>query len=135
MNLPTLLAGLALSAVALEQLTPDAPPATQAAFSLADLTARVEASGKPWLPFLQRASLDCGVYRLAVGAEDRQAPHEWDEVYYVAEGKARLRAGADTFAAEPGSIFFVERDIEHRFTDVEEELVVLVFFSKHVPEK
>jgi len=57
-----------------------------------------------------------------------------EHFYYVVEGKARLRAGSEEFDAKAGSIFFVERKVEHRFVDIEEDLVVVVFFSKLVPE-
>ena len=74
------------------------------------------------------------MYRLPAGATDRQAPHELDELYYVVRGRARFLADGEEMEAGPGSIFFVERDIEHRFVDVAEELVVVVFFSKKVDE-
>jgi len=126
-------AGL-LSALSARQEPAIAHPDTQAAFQLEELVDEARHSQRAWVPFLDRSTLNCGVYRLPAGSEDGQDPHSLDEVYYVVEGKARLRAGSEEFDAKAGSIFFVERKVEHRFVDIEEDLVVVVFFSKLVPE-
>ena len=52
------------------------------------------------------------------------------EVYYVVEGKGKLSAGDHVFEANPGSILFVAKEVEHRFFDIEEDLTLVVFFSK-----
>jgi quercetin dioxygenase-like cupin family protein len=130
MKLPTLLLTASLAALCSVQEveTPTSPP--QEAFSLEVLVASAREHDAAWVEFLDRPSLNCGVYQLAAGAVDKQTPHELDELYYVVSGKARLHAGDEDFAAESGSIFFVERKIEHRFVDIEEDLVVLVLFPK-----
>jgi mannose-6-phosphate isomerase-like protein (cupin superfamily) len=106
---------------------PDSPDA--AVFSMADLAPRAQ----PWTQFLDESTLRTGVYRLAKGATDGQQPHEQDEVYHVVSGKAVLEAGEERFAVGPGSVAFVRREIPHRFVEIEEELVVLVFFSTAIP--
>jgi quercetin dioxygenase-like cupin family protein len=50
-------------------------------------------------------------------------------VYYVVTGRARFRAGQKENAVAPGTILFVERNVDHRFVDVREDLTVLVFFA------
>ncbi len=92
-----------------------------------------EARKKTWHAFLERPSMTCGIYRLAAGARDRQEPHDRDEVYYVVEGKGRFSAAGETRAVAPGDVLFVEREAEHRFHDITEELVLLVFFSSAKP--
>ena len=82
-----------------------------------------------WLEFLRAASLSMGLYCLKAGQADRQQPHTEDEVYYVVSGRASFRAGQEQQAAEPGTVIFVERLVEHRFFDVTEDLTVLVFFA------
>ena len=108
---------------------------TQEAFDLQELVTRGVESKRPWTGFLDRPTLSCGVYRLAAGVTDGQGPHDHDEVYHVVEGKARFVAGDEAFEARAGSIFFVERNVAHRFLEIEEDLVVLVFFSKALPEE
>jgi quercetin dioxygenase-like cupin family protein len=134
MKLLIFAAGFACAGLFLGQDETRVHPDTQAAFAIEELVEQATQSQRAWVPFLDRPTLNCGLYRLPAGAQDGQDPHVLDEVYYVVEGKARLRAGSEEFDAKAGSIFFVERKIEHRFVDIEEDLVVLVFFSKLVPE-
>jgi mannose-6-phosphate isomerase-like protein (cupin superfamily) len=99
------------------------------AFDFADLTAEQRASAEPWLEFLRVPSLRAGLYVLAPGAWDHQSPHEEDEVYFVVAGRATFQAGAETRAVGPGTVLYVAARQEHRFTDIVEELRVLVFFA------
>jgi quercetin dioxygenase-like cupin family protein len=50
-------------------------------------------------------------------------------VYYVVRGRARFKAVAEDREVSAGSVIFVAAEVEHRFYDVAEELVVLVFFA------
>jgi mannose-6-phosphate isomerase-like protein (cupin superfamily) len=89
--------------------------------------------GRSYLEFLRVPAMSAGVYVLPAGAPDPQQPHHQDEIYYVVRGKAKMRLGSEESAAEhsvgEGSVIFVEAGLEHRFFDVEEELVVLVVFA------
>jgi len=107
----------------------DVPPAVEE-FALRDLVERRREAGGPYLAFLERDSLSCGIYHLAKGTPDGQSPHALDEVYYVLEGRAKLEAGGAARTAEPGDVLFVGARVEHRFIEVEEDLTLLVFFSK-----
>jgi mannose-6-phosphate isomerase-like protein (cupin superfamily) len=73
--------------------------------------------------------LSSGVYRLPAGAKDMQAPHLEDEIYFVIEGKARLRVGEQEQEVGPGSILYVQATADHSFFDVEENLTLLAFFG------
>ena len=73
--------------------------------------------------------MSAGVYVLDVGAEDPQKPHLQDEMYYVVSGRARMQAGAEDQAVGEGSVIFVTAKVKHRFYDITEKLVVLVFFA------
>jgi mannose-6-phosphate isomerase-like protein (cupin superfamily) len=77
--------------------------------------------------------LSVGVYVLPAGGEDLQQPHREDEVYFVVRGRSRFRAGAEEEPVKPGSLLFVRAAIDHRFFDIEEELVIVVFWAP--PEK
>jgi quercetin dioxygenase-like cupin family protein len=85
--------------------------------------------GKDYLEYLRVPSMSAGLYVLAPGSTDLQSPHEQDEMYYVVQGKARMRAGAEEQSVGQGSIIFVAANLEHRFYDIEDELTVLVFFA------
>jgi len=86
-------------------------------------------SGKSYLEFLRVPALSAGMYVLPAGATDTQQPHKEDEMYYVASGRARMQVGSEDRAVTRGSVIFVEAHREHRFYDIKEELVVLVFFA------
>lgn len=79
--------------------------------------------------FLRVGSMSAGVYRLRAGSSDPQSPHAQDELYLVLEGRAVLESGAERIGVEPGSLCFVERERPHRFVDIAEDLVVVVFFA------
>ena len=99
------------------------------AFQLADLLRERAASGRLYLEFIRTHDLSVGLYVLPVGATDPQGPHTEDEVYHVISGRAQIKVGAEDRAVEAGSVVFVGADVEHRFHDIEEELVVLVAFG------
>jgi mannose-6-phosphate isomerase-like protein (cupin superfamily) len=86
-------------------------------------------SGKRYLEILRVAAMSAGIYVLPAGGADPQAPHQEDEMYYVVRGRARMRAGSEDRAVGEGNIIFVAGGIEHRFYDITEELMVLVFFA------
>ena len=98
-------------------------------FDIAQLESSRKKSGKSYLEFLRVSSLSAGVYVLAAGSTDTQKPHREDEMYYVVRGRARMRIGGDEQLVAAGSIIFVAANVQHNFYEIEEELVVLVFFA------
>ena len=98
-------------------------------FELASLIDSMQSVGKIWSEFLRVPSMSMGIYRLATGATDAQQPHTEDEVYYIVSGRAKFRCGDEERAVEAGTILFVERNVEHRFFEVVEDLTIVVFFS------
>jgi mannose-6-phosphate isomerase-like protein (cupin superfamily) len=99
------------------------------AFELADLLARREAIGAPYLEFVTVPDLSDGLYVLAAGQPDLQQPHTEDEVYYVISGRGRVTVGDDVRDVRAGSIGFVATAVPHRFHDITEDLTLLVAFG------
>jgi|SRR5271167_1184074 len=97
--------------------------------NIAEAEKLCEQSGKRYLEFLRVPAMSAGVYVLPAGSSDPQSPHQEDEMYYVVRGRARVRAGSEEQAVREGSVIFVAAGVEHRFFDITEELVVLVFFA------
>lgn len=97
--------------------------------SVDDLVDRLEAGNAEVHEFLRRDSMSLELYRLEAGAADPQSPHDEDEVYYVVSGVAKIRIGEETHDVEEGDVVFVERGVEHRFFDIEEDLVTLIVFA------
>ena len=102
---------------------------SQKFYGIAELLKQREGSGKRYLEFLRIPAMSAGVYVLAAGAADPQQPHKEDELYYVVRGRARMRADSEERDVAAGDIIFVAANVEHRFFDIAEELVVLVFFA------
>ncbi len=83
--------------------------------------------------FLREPTLSCGVYRLQAGSTDMQGPHDEDEVYYVVEGRARLKVSGEEQTVEPGTVLYVSATSEHSFFEIDEDLTLLVFFAAGSP--
>lgn len=98
-------------------------------FHIDDLTRQRAEKDRLYLEFLRVPAMSAGIYVLAKGGADPQKPHREDEMYYVVRGRARMQIGSDHAEVRPGSVIFVEANLEHRFYDVQEELEVLVFFA------
>jgi mannose-6-phosphate isomerase-like protein (cupin superfamily) len=99
------------------------------AFPVAVALARQVAAGGPWVELLRTADLSIGLYVLAAGAIDRQAPHTEDEAYVVVAGHGRFTAGSRTCDVAPGDTLFVAAGVPHRFHDIVEELRLIVVFG------
>ena len=73
--------------------------------------------------------LSVGTYCIPVGGKDGQAPHTEDEVYVVARGRARLVADSGEVNVGPGSVIYLPACENHQFTEVSEDLSVVVIFT------
>ena len=96
---------------------------------LSELLEQQRRSDKRYLEFLRVPAMSAGVYVLGAGDTDPQKPHQEDEMYYVVSGRARMQAGSEDQAVQAGSVIFVPAQVKHRFYDITEELVVVVFFA------
>ena len=98
-------------------------------FELDHLLAKKLHTGKSYLEFLRVPAISAGIYVLPAGAVDPQKPHTEDEIYYVISGKANIRIDSEIRSVAEGSVIFVEAGADHRFFDIEQELVLLVVFG------
>ena len=82
-----------------------------------DLAQLLTQSTQPYHEFLRVSSLSAGIYVLDGGAIDHQKPHSEDEVYYVVDGRAKMRTNSDgdfnTFDVGPGTIIFMPARMHH----------------------
>jgi len=99
------------------------------AYELDDVLRELTTSGRLYHEFVRTHDLSVGLYRLPAGGTDPQSPHTEDEVYHVVRGRATITVGDEERRVTAGSVVFVGADVPHRFHDIEEELVVLVFFG------
>jgi mannose-6-phosphate isomerase-like protein (cupin superfamily) len=77
----------------------------------------------------RNADLSAGTYCIPVGGRDGQRPHPEDETYVVLRGRAVLTAVGGAVEVGPGTVVHVPAGETHRFTDVGEDLSVLVVFA------
>jgi mannose-6-phosphate isomerase-like protein (cupin superfamily) len=99
------------------------------AYELAEVAARREAAGVPYLEFITVPDLSVGLYVLGAGQPDLQQPHTEDEAYYVVAGTGRITVGEEIRDVRAGSIVFVAAGVPHRFHDIAAELTILVVFG------
>lgn len=60
--------------------------------------------------------------------KDYQTSHEEDEFYFIISGTGRIRIGENTFAFEPGDVFFVPKGIPHNFTEFSDDFATWAVF-------
>ncbi|MGP4002918.1 cupin domain-containing protein [Streptomyces sp. 8N706] len=88
-----------------------------------------EPAGERYLEFLRVPDMSAGVYRLAADEHDPQQPHAEDELYVVLAGRATMVAGDERRPVGPGSVAYVPAEVPHRFTDITDDLRVVVVFA------
>ena len=98
-------------------------------FRLEDLEREQGGSDRPCAEVLRRRGMSVGLYRLPVGAEDRQHPHAADEVYVVLAGRGSLDVAGEQVPVEGGTVVSVDSGTDHHFVDVTEALSILVAFA------
>jgi mannose-6-phosphate isomerase-like protein (cupin superfamily) len=100
------------------------------AAELDDIVAQARAAPDGYAAEVLRSGLlSVGLYLLPAGGKDDQTPHNEDEVYYAVSGKAKLRVGAEDHQVQAGTLLFVPALATHYFHDIEEELVLVVFWA------
>ena len=87
--------------------------------------------GEPnhWIVHMNSDALSLGTYSIPAGGKDDQEPHTEDEVYVVQAGRATLVTASGTVPVEPGSVVFVPAGETHKFTDIIEDLALVVIFA------
>ena len=82
-----------------------------------------------WVVHMDSDDLSLGTYSIPAGGTDDQEPHTEDEVYVVQAGRATLVTASGTVPVKPGSVVFVPAGETHKFTDVTEDLALVVIFA------
>lgn len=86
-------------------------------------------AGNDWIEQLRTSDLSVGTYCIPVGGRDTQSPHTEDEIYVVTAGRATIETPGRTDEVQTGTVIFMPAGEEHRFTQVTEDLVLLVVFG------
>jgi mannose-6-phosphate isomerase-like protein (cupin superfamily) len=84
------------------------------------------AKGERFVELFRHGTLSVELY--APRGTDPQSPHSRDEVYAVVQGSGWFRNGLERHRFEPGDVLFVPAQLDHRFEEFSDDLVVWVFF-------
>lgn len=79
-----------------------------------------------FVTLLQHGSMSVELY--APQGEDRQTPHEQDELYVVIAGRGEFQNGAARHPFGPGDVIFVPAGVEHRFLSFSDDFQTWVIF-------
>ena len=82
-----------------------------------------------WIVHLTSADLSLGTYSIPAGGVDDQSPHTEDEVYVVQAGRATLVTPSGTAEVAPGSVVFIPAGEPHTFTEITDDLALVVVFA------
>ena len=82
-----------------------------------------------WIVHLSSDNLSLGTYSIPAGGLDDQTPHTEDEIYVVRSGRATLVTTSGIADVGPGSVVFVPAGEPHKFTEISEDLALVVVFA------
>jgi mannose-6-phosphate isomerase-like protein (cupin superfamily) len=82
-----------------------------------------------WVEHMASDALSLGTYSIPAGGLDDQSPHTEDEIYVVQSGRATLVTPSGTAEVGPGYAIFVPAGEPHKFTEVTEDLALVVVFA------
>ena len=82
-----------------------------------------------WVERFRVPDLSVGTYSIPAGGTDDQTPHHEDEIYMVIGGRAILNSDSATAAVQAGSVIYVPAGENHAFTQITEDLTLLVIFA------
>jgi mannose-6-phosphate isomerase-like protein (cupin superfamily) len=82
-----------------------------------------------WIVHLNSGDLSLGTYSIPAGGLDDQTPHTEDEIYVVRSGRATLVTASGIVDVGPGSVVFVPAGERHKFTEISEDLALVVVFA------
>ena len=92
-----------------------------------DTLARIDMSGDhPWVVASDRPTLLTGLY--APRGEDKQEPHEEDEIYVVVSGTAKLEVEGEVEFLATGDAAFVAAHARHRFLEMSDDFAAWAVF-------
>jgi mannose-6-phosphate isomerase-like protein (cupin superfamily) len=94
-------------------------------------TFRLPTGAEPndWTEHMASDALSLGTYSIPAGGLDDQSPHTEDEIYVVQSGHATLVTPSGTEKVGPGCAIFVPAGEAHKFTEVTEDLALVVVFA------
>lgn len=94
--------------------------------SVMDSLGRLRQEGVLFTTLFKHGSLEVEIYKPE--KLDLQKPHTRDELYVVATGSSRFRAGDREWDVQVGDVLFVPAHQAHRFSSFSDDFSTWVFF-------
>lgn len=94
--------------------------------ALSEALAKLKKEDKEFISFFSHGSLDLELYQPKV--EDKQQPHQRDEVYIISTGKATFMLEGEYTEVKAGDFLFVAANKEHQFTQFSDDFSTWVLF-------
>lgn len=85
--------------------------------------------GNDFAQHLTVPDMSVGTYSIPAAGWDDQTPHSEDEIYVVTGGRANLVTDSGTASIGPGDVIYVPAREPHTFTEITEDLTLLVVFA------
>ncbi len=82
--------------------------------------------GEPFTLALAHGSMSVEIY--TPKEIDIQTPHDQDELYFIHSGKGELVIDGERHLFEPGMVFFVAANVQHRFENFSPDFLTWVVF-------
>ncbi len=98
-------------------------------FNLQDYLEKINKTNSYFHTFINKDNLAVGVLSLKPDEEDKQEPHESDEIYFIISGNGYLKIKDKDFKVSKHKLFFVAKNVPHFFHGNTKELTVLYFFA------
>lgn len=99
-------------------------------FELENLISILDKQGNYFSNFVDLNAVQVGILRLRPLEIDLQEPHSGDEIYLVVRGNGFIQMNNKKHKIMPNTFIYVPANMEHRFVDNTEELIVAYFITK-----
>src|SRR5215813_7633894 len=96
-------------------------------FDLDKILSKLNEAGNYYYEFFSLEKLQVGLLRLQPFEKDVQSVHSWNEIYYVIRGDGFSLLNNKKHKLKINSFIYVPANMEHRFMDNTEELLVAYF--------
>ena len=87
---------------------------------------KLEKSSDVFIELFRHGSLSVELYK--PDKEDKQTPHDRDEIYVIVSGTGTFLNGEESGEISPGDFLFVKAGVKHRFINFTADFSTWVFF-------
>ncbi len=102
------------------------PDAVQIRWALEEVSGPLAESGRRFVELFRRGDVSVELY--APRGEDKQTPHQQDEIYIIATGSGTFERDGERVPFATGDVLFVAAHVPHRFVQFTPDFSTWVVF-------